>query len=190
MAEEVRAKAKTSDSADLTMTKEYLVIKGKHFEIRNSYLYSLKQTRVVTVKDILSMEYLTVRSKRMFQVFMILMTMVVFGGAGIHKVLSAASKIDREVQQIENVYNYVMDESVDINISGTIKGALSEIGLTGIVMLYGVLIIGSVISILYYLLRPYKVLYISTLGMIIAVERKFYNKTQLDCIVNTWKMQL
>lgn len=83
-----------------------------------------------------------------------------------------------------------MDERVDINISGTIKGALSEIGLTGIVMLYGVLIIGSVISILYYLLRPYKVLYISTLGMIIAVERRFYNKTQLDCIVNTWKMQL
>jgi len=66
MTEEVCAKAKNADSADLTMTKEYLVIKGKHFEIKNHYLYSSKQTRAVAVKDVLSMEYLTIRSKRMF----------------------------------------------------------------------------------------------------------------------------
>lgn len=190
MAKEVCAKAKTSDSADLTMTKEYLVVKGKHFEIKNNYLYSSKQTRAVAVKDVLSMEYLTIHSKRMFIVFMILMTIVVFGGVGIRKMLSATRQIDREVQKIENIYNYVTDEDIDINITDTIKGALSEIGIKGIVVIYVILIIGSVLCFLYYLLRPFRVLYVSTLGMIIAVERRFYDKSQLDSIIKTWQMQL
>lgn len=190
MAEEVSAKAKTSDSADLTMTREYLVIKGKHFEIKNNYLHSSKQTQAVAVKDVLSMEYLTIRSKRMFIVFMILMTIVVFGGVGIRKMLSVTRQIDKEVQKIENAYNYVADEDIDINITDTVKGVLSEIGIKGIVVVYIILIIGSVVCFLYYLLRPFRVLYVSTLGNIIAVERKFYDKSKLDAIISAWKKQL
>lgn len=190
MAGEICAKAIKPSSASLTLTKEYLVIKGKHYQVRNHYLYATEKAQAISIKDVLSMEYLTIRSKRIFIVFMILMTIVVFGGVGIRKMLSATRQIDKEVQKIENAYNYVTDEEIDINITDTIKGALSEIGIKGIVAVYVVLIIGSVVCFLYYLLRPFRVLYVSTLGMIIAVERKFYDKTQLDSIVNTWQMQL
>ena len=51
------------------------------------------------------MEYLTIRSKRLFIAFIILMTLVVFGGVGVRKMLSITRQIDREVQKVENVYN-------------------------------------------------------------------------------------
>lgn len=190
MTEEICAKAIKPSLADLTLTKEYFVIKGKHYQVRNHYLYATDKAQAISIKDILSMEYLTIRSKRMFIVFMILMTIVVFGGVGIRKMFSATRQLDKEVQKIENTYNYVTDEEIDINITDTIKGPLSEIGIKGIVVIYAILIIGSVVCFLYYLLRPFRVLYISTLGMVIAVERKFYDKSQLDSIVNTWQMQL
>lgn len=188
--DEVSARAITNNSADLTITKEYLVVKGKHYQVRNHYLYATEKAQAISIKDVLSMEYLTIRSKRMFIVFVILMTIVVFGGVGIRKMFSVTRQIDREVQKIEKTYNYVTDEDIDINITDTIEGALCEIGIKGIVVIYAILIIGSVVCFLYYLLRPFRVLYVSTLGMIIAVERRFYDKTQLDSIVNTWQMQL
>ena len=80
MVEEISVKAMTSNSANLTMTKEYLVVKGKHFQVRNGYLNRSYKTQTISVKDILSMDYLTMRSKRLFILFMILMTFVVFGG--------------------------------------------------------------------------------------------------------------
>lgn len=190
MAEEISAKAMVPNSADLTMTKEYLVIKGKHYQVHNHYLYATEKARAISIKDVLSMEYLTIRSKRMFIVFIILMTIVVFGGMGIRKMFSVTRQIDREVQKIENTYNYVTDEDIDINITDTIEGILSKIGIKGIVVIYAILIIGSVVCFLYYLLRPFRVLYVSALGMIIAVERRFYDKKQLDSIVNAWQMQL
>lgn len=61
------------------------------------------------------------------------------------------------------------DEVIDISITDTIKGVLSEIGIKEIVLIYAILIIGSVVCFLYYLLKPFRVLYVSTLGMIIAV---------------------
>lgn len=183
-------RAKTKESADLTMTKEYLVIKGKHLEIKNNYLHMSKQTEVVKVKDILSMEYLAIRSKRMFVIFMILMTIVVFGGVGVRKVLSVTRQIDRELKKIEKVYNYVADEDIDINVNGSVKNVLSELGIKEIVTVYVVLIMGSIICFLIYLFKPYRVLYISTLGKIIAVERKFYEKAELDALVKAWRLQL
>lgn len=143
MAEAVCAKAKTSGSADLTMTREWLAIKGKHYQVRNNYLHATEGAQAFSVKDVLSMDYLTIRSKRAFILFLILMTIVLFGGVGVRKMLSATRQIDKEVQKVENVYNLVAGENVDINITGTIKGFFSEIGAIGIILLYVVLIIGS-----------------------------------------------
>ncbi len=187
---EVSVKAKKSNAADLTMTKEYLVIKGNHYQASNGYLYRVKQTQAVSVKEILNMEYLTMRSKRLFIIFIILMTIVVFGGVGVRKMLAVTKQIDKEVQKVENVYNYVADKDIDINVTGTVKSVFSEIGIVGIVVIYIVLIVCSVICFLRYLLIPFRVLYISTIGKIIAVERKFYEKSQLDAIINIWKTQL
>lgn len=186
MAEEIGAKAKKRDFADLT-TAEYLVIKGKHLEIKNSYLYLTKQTQAVAVKDILTMEYLTIRSKRLFVLFMILMTLVVFGGVGIRKMLSVTKQIDTEVQKIENAYNSVADEDIDISVTDIVTNILLKIGIVGIVAIYIVLILGSVACFLGYMLRPFHVLYISTIGNIIAVERRLYEKAQLDALITAWK---
>lgn len=190
MADEISVRAIAPNSADLTMTKEYLVVKGKHYQVRNHYLYATEKAQAISVKDILSMKYLTIRSKRLFIAFIILMTLVVFGGVGVRKMLSITRQIDREVQKVENVYNYVADEDIDINITGSVTNILSELGLKGILVVYVVLIMGSVGCFLLYWLKPFRVLYISSLGKIIAVERRFYDKAQLDCIVKVWKMQL
>jgi hypothetical protein len=128
MAEEISARAAANASADLTITKEYLVVKGKHYQMRNGYLYRTEQTQAVPVQDILSMEYLTVRSKRLLIVFMILMTLVVFGGTGVRKLLSATRKIDNEVQKVESVYNYVSDEDVDISVTDSVLNLFSNMG--------------------------------------------------------------
>lgn len=182
MSEEVSAKAKISKLANLTMTQEYLVVKGKHYQVSNGYLYRSNQTQAVFVKDILNMEYLTIRSKRLFIIFIILMTIVVFGGVGVRKIFPVTRQIDREVQKVENAYNYVTDEDIDINITGSVINLI----LAG----YVVLIMGSVGCFLLYWLKPFRVLYISSVGKIIAVERRFYDKAQLDCIIRAWQMQL
>lgn len=189
MAEEISAKAITGNSANLTMTKEYLVVKGNHFQVKNGYLNRSNQTQAISVKDILSMEYLTLRSKRLLILFMILMTFVVFGGVGIRKTLSVTRQIDKEVQKIENVYNYVTDEDIDINVTSAVGSVFSKLGIKGIIIAYMVLVMGSIGCFPLYWLKPFRVLYISSLGMIIAVERRFYNKAQLDSIVKEWKMQ-
>lgn len=190
MAEEISARATENASADLTITKEYLVVKGKHYQMRNGYLYRTEQTQAVPVQDILSMEYLTVRSKRLLIVFMILMTLVVFGGTGVRKLLSTTRKIDNEVKKIESVYNYVSDEDVDISVTDSVLNLFSNMGIKVIIALYAVLLMGSVACFLLYWLKPFRVLYISSLGRIIAVERRFYNKAELNSIVNAWEMYL
>ena len=189
MAEEISAKAITGNSANLTMTKEYLVVKGNHFQVKNGYLNRSNQTQAISVKDILSMEYLTLRYKRLLILFMILMTFVVFGGVGIRKTLSVTRQIDKEVQKIENVYNYVTDEDIDINVTSAVGSVFSKLGIKGIIIAYVILVMGSIGCFTLYWLKPFRVLYISSLGMIIAVERRFYNKAQLDSIVKEWKMQ-
>ena len=93
---------------------------GGHFLVKNGYLKRSNQTQAISVKDILSMEYLTLRSKRLLILFMILMTFVVFGGVGIRKTLSVARQIDKEVQKIETVYSYVTDEDSDIKVTNAV----------------------------------------------------------------------
>lgn len=137
-----------------------------------------------------SMEYLTMRSKRLLIIFIILMTFVVFGGVDIRKLLSVTMQIDKEVQKVENAYNYVAEEDIDINITGFIKNILLELGIRGVIVVYMVLIMGSAVCFLLYWIKPFRVLYISTLGKIIVVERRFYEKAQLDSLVRTWQMQL
>ena len=190
MVDEISARDKSNNSANLTMTKEYLVVKGKHYQVRNGYLYRSNQTQAISVKDILNMEYLTMRSKRLLIIFIILMTFVVFGGVGIRKLLSVTMQIDKEVQKVENVYNYVAEEDIDINITGFIKNILLELGIRGVIVVYVVLIMGSAGCFLLYWLKPFRVLYISSLGKIIVVERRFYEKAQLDSLVKAWQMQL
>lgn len=190
MTEEISARATTPDSADLTITTEYLVVKGKHYRVNNSYLYCSKQTQAIKVKNILSMDYLTLRSKRLLIAFIILMTLVVFGASGVRKLISVTRQIDREVQKVENVYNYVAEEDIDINLTGSVKNIFSSLGIKGIIAIYISLIVGSVSCLFVYLFKPYRVLYISSLGSIVAVEKKYYNKSQLDDIMNTWKLQL
>lgn len=190
MTEEISVRALTPDSANLTMNKEYLVINGKHYQATNSYLYRSNQPQVIKVKNILSMEYLTLRSKRFLMAFIILMTIVVFGAPGVRKLFSVTRQIDQQVQKVENVYNYFAEEKVDINLTDSVKHIFLSVGIKGLIAIYFVLIIGSSGCLFAYFFKPYRVLYISSMGNTLAVKQKFYDSSQLDAIVNTWKMQL
>jgi len=191
MAEELRAKALTQDSADLIMTKEYLLIKGKHCQICNGYVNQMNQPQAISMKNILSMEYLTIRSKRVLILFMVLMTIVVFGGVGMRKLLSVTAQLDRKIQKAEKVYNSIADEDIDVDITGSIiKTVFSSAGIKCIIAIYVVLILVSMGCLGVYLFRPFRVLYISSVGSIIAVEKKYYDKAQLNALIQSWKRQL
>ncbi len=191
MAEEIKAKSLSPDSADLTMTKEYLVVKGKHYHICNGYINQSEQPQTISVKNILSMEYLTMRSKRLFILFMVLMTIVACGGVGMRKLLSATAQLDRKMQKAEKVYNSIADEDIDVDITGSIiKTVFSSPGTKCIIAIYVVLILVSMGCLGVYLFRPFRVLFISSVGSIIAVEKKYYDKAQLNALIQSWKRQL
>lgn len=184
MAAEISVRANTSDSANLTMTSDYLVINGKHYQVKNGYLYRRETPGSIPVKDILSMEYLMMRSKRMFIIFILFMSLVIFGSVGVGKVLTVTKQVDKKVQKVEMFYNYIAEEDSDINITDTVKTGFTK---AGVVILYVLLILGSIISFFCYIFRPFRILYISALGATIAVENKYYDKNGLDALIMTWK---
>lgn len=184
MGPEITVRANMPDSAKLTITPDYLVVNGKHYQVKNGYLYRRETPGSIPIKDILSMEYLTMRSKRMFIIFILLMSLVIFGSVGVGKVLTVTKQVDKKVQRVETFYNYIADEDSDIKITDTVKTGFTK---AGVVIIYVLLILGSIISFFCYIFRPFRMLYISALGVTIAVESKYYDKNGLDALIMTWK---
>lgn len=190
MEHEIKALSTSSQAANLTMTETYLVVKGSHYVICNNYISKSQQTKAIAVKDILNMEYMTMHSKRLFMLFIILISIVLFGGGCIHKLFSATMKIDKEINSVERIYNAVSDDDVDINVSKSFAEVLTSGGIRGIVIIYGILVIGCILVFYQYFLNPFKLLLISTVSGTVAVRRKYYEKSNLDSMISLWKNQL
>ena len=65
----------TSDiSGDITLTDNYLVIKGKHYNIMNWYVKKTQNDVAISTKDILSIEFIAMNSKGILVLLITLMS--------------------------------------------------------------------------------------------------------------------
>ena len=190
MSETIRAVAHDERSANITMTNEYLVVKGQHYQLRDWYIRRTSENVAVSVKDILSMEYITMRSKRMLLAFMLFSCLLAFGGNLLYKAVSVTQSIDSEINKAETIYNAVTSDDVDISLTDRLLDGIFNLKFSILGVLCLVLTAGSVVSMFWYFLRPYHFLRISAVGQMVAVERKYYNKAELDKLLFSWKSQL
>lgn len=171
MAQEMKAVAKDARSANITMTDEYLVVSGPHYDLRNGYINRTEQTKAISIKDVLNIEFVTMRSKRLFMVFVTLMSLVTVILPTIWKVVN-----DKQARKAVNeIYDRIQTDDTALVI------------LKIIVAIHVILIVASVFVLILYFIDCYRFLRISSVGAMIAVERKYYSKTDLDNLYEMWK---
>lgn len=67
----------TDTFGDLTLTNDYFVIKGKHYSIRDWYIGKSQDNIAIPTKDILNIDFITMKSKRLFVCYIVLMTVLI-----------------------------------------------------------------------------------------------------------------
>lgn len=160
---ELIIESKDGKSAKIIMNNDYIVIKGKHLRIRDNYIYHTDKNTVIAIKDILSIEYLKLRSKRMFVSFIIIAGIIT---AAIGKALSAISKLN-------------------VNAMNKIMNTISDFG-SETLLVFFILAIILEICIAVYMLKPKHLLRISAIGSMSAVCVKNYKERELDMIILEW----
>lgn len=157
MEQEIKAISVNQKSANLSMTEEYLVVKGQHYHVFNGYISPSDKNQAIRVKDILSMEFVTMRSKRFFMVFITLMSLLTLSFPAIRYLLSH------------------FDTKTVITI---------------VVIVYIMMLATCVYIFWMYFFKPFQLLRISTVGIMLAVERKYYDETELNALMKAWKKHL
>ena len=74
MHSEIYVKSTSDISGDITLTDDYLVIKGGHYNIMDWYVKKLQSDVAISTKDILSMGFITMNSKRVLVLSIIFMS--------------------------------------------------------------------------------------------------------------------
>ena len=174
MSEEYRVRSLNGESADLTLTEEYLVLKGKHYDVINGYLRASEQPKAIRTKDILHMEYVNLRSKRVFMAFIIMMALGALLFTRVLPMVTQRGVTQRgRMRMAMRMYNSLL---------GTNIGSIMAAG----GMLYILYLAVCVFLLAWYLLAPYRILRISTVGGVIAVKRKRYSSAELERLINDW----
>ena len=177
MSQEIKVIAKDAKSANITMTDEYLVVTGLHYDIFNGYVSRTEQPKAIHMKDILNVEYITIRSKRLFMVFIVLMSTV---AAGIPLIRSLLDNVQKNRKILEK--GYEMLSNVDNS------RAITMIRI--VVIIYILLVIFSILVFLVYTFKPYHFLRFSAVGAMVAVEIEYYNTEELCTLSEMWKKQM
>lgn len=63
-----------AESATITLTSDYVVFKGKHYRLMNWYIKKSTDGIAVSTKDILSIDFIKMRSKRVLILFVVFAT--------------------------------------------------------------------------------------------------------------------
>lgn len=186
MSEIVRAVACNNKSADISMTNEYIVMKGEHYRLRDWYIRKSSDNIAIPVKDVLSIEYITMRSKRMLVAFLLFSCLLLFGVQLMFRAVSVTRSIDSEIDKVEQVYNTVAEDDVNISLTDSLLEEVFNPRFIGLSLFCMVLMAGSIVSLLRYVFRPYRFFRISALGQMLAVERKHYREADLEQLRFQW----
>lgn len=174
MERKLRVDPKLSGSAKLVITDEYLIVKGMHYNVYNGYLSRSNKTRSIKVRDIMNMEYITMRSKKLLMMFIVFMFIFLFGGVLIKIVSSVTTNVANIVQSVNDEEEQSIDERI-------VQKTKSKI------IIYLFLLIASASCLGVYFLKPNYLFLISSADNMIAVKRIYYHKDELDDMVKFWK---
>lgn len=174
MEQEIKAMSVSPKSANLSMTEEYFVMKGQHYNVFNGYVSPADKSQAILVKDILNMEFVTMRSKRFFMAFIALMSFVTLFFPAIRYLL----KIINENRRIAGKAYELISHSDIKNI------------IVIVVIIYVMMLVACIYFFGMYFLKPLKLLRISTVGIMLAVERKYYDEAELNALIKEWKKHL
>lgn len=174
MERKLRVEPQLSGSAELIMTDEYLIVKGTHYNVYNGYMSHSNKTRSIKIGDIMNIEYITMRSKKLLMMFIVFMFIFLFGGTAIKLVSSVTTHVVNEVQSVED------DEEQSVN-------ELLKQKRKNKVMIYTLLIIASASCVGVYFLKPSYLFLISSGDNMIAVKRLHYHKEDLDDMIRFWE---
>ncbi len=84
--EKLQITVRSEKSADIIMTETYFILKGNCYQLRDGYIKLSNQNISILIKDILSIEYVTMRSKRILILIATLLCILVSSGSLLHKV--------------------------------------------------------------------------------------------------------
>lgn len=174
MEQEIKAISVNQKSANLSMTEEYLVVKGQHYNVFNGYVSPADKSQAIRVKDILNMEFVTMRSKRLFMAFITLMSLVTLSFPALRYMLNIVNE-NREIAK--KAYEQI--SHLDIKTVFVI-----------VVIVYILMLAACVYIFWMYFFKPFKLLRISTVGIMLAVERKYYDETELNALMKAWKKHI
>lgn len=174
MEQEIKAISVDPNSANLSMTEEYLVVKGRHYNIFNGYISPADKSQAIPIKDILSMEFVTMRSKRLFMVFITLMSLVTLFFPAIRKLINIINENRRIARKAYDLISHSDTKTIIVIV----------------VIIYIMMLVACICIFLMYFFKPFKFLRISTVGIMLAVERKYYNETELNALIKMWKKHL
>lgn len=174
MERKLKVEPKLSGNAELIITDEYLIVKGNHYNVQNGYLSRSNKTRVVKVEDIMNMEYITLRSKKLLMMFIMIMFVFLFCGTAIKLLSSVATHIVNEVQSV----NDEEEQSIEERFEQKAKNKI---------IIYTLLLIISAGCLVFYFFKPNYLFFISAADNMIAVKRIYYHKEELDEMIMFWK---
>lgn len=89
MDEYVLIKSKSNDSGDIILIKDYFMIRGKHYNFRDWYLKKSKNDISILTSDIISMEFMPYRSKKILLSFVTLTWFFIVFGRLLYRINSA-----------------------------------------------------------------------------------------------------
>lgn len=156
------------------MTGEYLIVKGRHYNVFNGYVSPADKSQAIFVKDILSMEFVTMHSKRFLMFFITFMSLVTLSFPVVRYMLNV---INENRQVAKKVYEIVsrFDTKAIVVI---------------VVVIYVMMLAACIYFFCMYLFKPFKLLRISAVGITLAVERKYYDETELNALTKLWEKHL
>ena len=157
----------SSRSSEILLTDKYLIVKGGHYEIVNGYPKYTKETKTLECRDILSAKDITMRSKYLLKVFLILCA-IFFSSGTIFRILSYAMKItDKQWDMLESIYTVFIKNEQGMNL------------LMLVAFIFVSCIIAIMICLIFYVVMPYRFFVISSIGQTIAIKRKHYDRQEL-----------
>lgn len=160
-----KMKSDNGKSADIILTNQYLLINGCHYRIKNGYIHKEKQPVSILVNDVLNMEMVKMRSKRLLIVFIIMTSLLLLkAGSDVNDVHSAW-KVGKQFR------TELSDALTEVEKEGKVTTDSRDI------IFYGALVLITGTVFFLYIGKPYHLYVVYCIGGTYGVNQQYYDKT-------------
>ena len=181
--------AANGTSAQITLTDTHVVIAGRNMRIVNGFLYKTEKNCVIERSKVLSIERIKMRSKRMLLAFIICMGIFVLVYNACRSAVDNVSEISGKLKKAEQALSVMTDgdrtyERKADRLEDSLDDAKRKA--SAVIFVCVLIALGGGVCLAVYALRPYELLRIAASGVTAAVEVRYYNKQDIDNIINLW----